>query len=173
MSGLRDLDLSTESFRTAVGRFATGITVCSTQSAAADGTVADHVITANSFTSVSLDPLLVLISIERVARFHDEVLASRRFAVSVLPAGAETLSRRYAVRGRPEDPAQLAGVAHHRGPVTGCVLLDDALATIECRTAGDLPGGDHTLVLGEVLALRAAAPGQAPLLYFEGRYRTL
>ena len=154
--------------RRAVGRFATGVVLATTR-------VGDvhHGITCNSFTSVSLSPVLVLVSIEKIARFHDEVLASGLLAISVLGAGMEETSRHFAVRGRPETPEQFAGVAHHTGPETGCVLVDDALATLECRVWSQADGGDHTLVVAEVLALAVPHPEGRPLLYVDGGYRTL
>ncbi len=154
--------------RRAVGRFVTGVVLATTRT----GDV-HHGITANSFTSVSLDPVLVLVSVEKIARFHDEVLRSGLLALSVLGAGMEAVSRHFAVRGRPETPEQFARVAHHFGPDTGCVLLDDALATLECRVWSQADGGDHTLVVAEVCSLSVPHPEGRPLLYVDGRYRIL
>ena len=151
-------------YRRVVGRFATGVTVVTTL---LDGD--DHALTANSFTSVSLDPFLVLFCPEKVSRFHDAVLATGRFAVSVLAEGQEEVSRRFARRGRPLE-GQFDGVPHTRGQVTGCVLVSEALSTLECRTVSTTDAGDHTVVIGEVLGLGVPAPSGAPLLYYEGRY---
>lgn len=151
-------------YRRVVGRFATGVTVVTT---VLDGE--HHALTANSFTSVSLDPFLVLFCPEKVARFHDAVLASGAFAVSVLGEGQADLSRRFAVRGRPLA-GQFDGVPHSVGPVSGGVLLDGALATLECRTVSTTDAGDHTVVIGEVLGLGVPDPTGAPLVYYEGRY---
>ena len=151
-------------YRRVVGRFATGVTVVTT---VLDGQ--HHALTANSFTSVSLDPFLVLFCPERVARLHDAVLASGVFGVSVLGQGQQETSRRFAARGRPLD-GQFDGVPHTVGPVTGTVLLDGALSTLECRTVATTEAGDHSIVVGQVLALAVPHPSGEPLLYYEGRY---
>ena len=151
-------------YRRVVGRFATGVTVVTT---VLDGDC--YALTANSFTSVSLDPFLVLFCPEKLARFHDAVLASGAFAVSVLAEGQEQVSRRFAARGRALD-GQFDGVPHTCGPVTGAVLIDGSLATLECRTVSIVDAGDHSVVIGEVLGLGVPSPTGAPLLYYEGRY---
>ena len=153
-------------YRRVVGRFATGVTVVTT---VLDGEC--HALTANSFTSVSLDPCLVLFCPEKLARFHDAVLASGTFAVSVLAEGQQEVSRRFAQRGRPLEH-QFDGIAHTIGPVTGAVLIDGALSTLECRTVTTADAGDHTVVIGEVLGLGVPLPTGEPLLYYEGRYGT-
>ena len=151
-------------YRRVVGRFATGVTVVTT---VLDGQ--HHALTANSFTSVSLEPFLVLFCPEKVARFHDAVLASGTFAVSVLAQGQQGVSRHFAVRGRPLAE-QFDGVPHSIGPWTGSVLIDGSLATLECRTTSTTDAGDHTVVIGEVLGLGVPHPTGEPLLYYEGRY---
>jgi flavin reductase (DIM6/NTAB) family NADH-FMN oxidoreductase RutF len=151
-------------YRRVVGRFATGVTIVTT---VLDGQ--HHALTANSFTSVSLEPFLVLFCPEKLARLHDAVLASGTFAVSVLAQGQEDVSRRFAARGRPLAE-QFDGVAHTLGPQTGAALIDRSLATLECRTTSTTDAGDHTVVLGEVLGLGIPAPTGEPLLYYEGRY---
>jgi flavin reductase len=155
-------------FRDAMGLFPTGVTLLTTR--APDG--ADHGMTANSVTSVSLDPLLVLVCVEHASRLHGALLASGRWAISVLPADAEPLSRRLACRGHSTAEA-MATVPHHRGAHTGALLLDGALATVECRTWAVHPGGDHTVVIGEVLALSTPRPDLAPLVWHRGRYTGL
>jgi len=154
-------------FRRAVGRFATGITVVS---ARADGI--DHAMTVTAFTSVSLDPVLVLFCAEKIARFHDAVLASGAWAASVLPADAEKTARWLATRGRPLE-GQLDAFRHHPGQLTGAPVLDDALAALECRTTAVHDGGDHSIVVGEVLGISEPQPDGEPLLYYGSRYRRL
>jgi flavin reductase (DIM6/NTAB) family NADH-FMN oxidoreductase RutF len=116
----------------------------------------------------------VLFGAEKVARFHDAVLAAGSWAVSVLGEDAEKTARWLATRGRPLD-GQLDGVAHHPGPVTGAPLLDGALATLECRTAAVHDGGDHSIIVGEVVAVAAPASssGAGPLVHYAGAYRRL
>ena len=152
-------------YRRVVGRYATGVTVVTT---VLDGE--HHALTCNSFTSVSLDPVLVLFCAEKVARFHDAVLSSGAWAVSVLAQGQEDVSRRFAARGRVLE-GQFDELPHRFGPVTGAVLLDGTLAVLECRTVSATDAGDHTVVIGEVLGLDVPDPAADPLLYYEGRYR--
>ncbi len=156
-------------YRRTMGRFATGVTLITTT---ADGV--DLAMTANSLTSVSLDPVLVLICVDRTARFHEAVLASKTWAVSVLGAGpdAEAVSRHYARRGRP-DADQLAAASFLRAAVTGLPVLAAAIATLECRTTAEYDGGDHTILLGEVLAVGEPDRPLVPLVWFHGRYREL
>lgn len=154
-------------FRRAVGQFATGILVVS---ATLDGV--PHSMTVSAFTSVSLDPLLVLFCAEKIARFHEAVLAAGSWAVSVLDEDAEKLSRWLATRGRPLAD-QLAGVAWHPGPLTGAPILDDALSALECRTTAVHDGGDHSIVVGEVVGVSAAGGDLGPLIHHAGRYRSL
>ena len=155
-------------FRDAMGLFPTGVTLLTTR--APDGV--DHGMTANSVTSVSLDPLLLLVCVEHASRLHGALLASGLWAVSVLPADAEALSRRLARRGHSTAEA-LATVPHRRGARTGALVLDGALSTIECGTWATHPGGDHTVVIGEVLSITTPRPDLPPLAWHRGRYTGL
>jgi flavin reductase (DIM6/NTAB) family NADH-FMN oxidoreductase RutF len=152
-------------YRRVVGRFATGVAVVTT---VLDGE--HHAMTCNSFTSVSLDPVLVLFCPEKVARFHDVVLASGQWAVSVLGEHQELASRTFARRGRSIED-QFADIPHTYGALTGAAVLDGALAVLECRTVSTTDAGDHTVVIGEVLGFGVPDPEADPLLYYEGRYR--
>lgn len=154
-------------FRDAVGRFATGVTVVTT---VVDGV--HHAMTANSFTSVSLDPVLVLVAVDRAARFHDSVVGAGVYGVSVLAASQEATARWFADRGRPRDDTQFADHPYSVGPATGVVLFDGALATLECRVHAVHGAGDHSLVVGEVVALTAAPAGD-PLVFYAGVYGSL
>ena len=157
-------------FRLAAGTFPTGIVVVSTS---LDGTA--HAMTVSAFTSVSLEPLLVLFCAEKIARFHDTVLEAGQWAVSILDQAAEKTARWLATRGRPLD-GQLDAVAHHPGPVTGAPILDGALAAMECRTSAVHDGGDHSIVVGEVLGVTGPQDEDAaggPLICHAGRYRRL
>lgn len=158
-----DLDL----FRRAMGRFATGVTVLTTRTRDVD-----HAMTANALTSVSLEPLLLLVCVEREARFHDAVVDAGVWGISVLASHDRPGADWLATRGRPLH-GQLDRIPHHRGPQTGVALLDDALSTFECRTTAVHPAGDHSVVVGEVVSVTTAAhPGEA-LLYYRGRYGIL
>jgi flavin reductase len=154
-------------FRRAAGRFATGICVVTTRA----GEI-DHAMTVNAFTSVSLDPLLVLVCVDVEARFHDAVLASGFWGVSVLDGGARPVADWLASRGRPLH-GQLDRTPHHLGPATGAALLDQAIATMEVRTTNIYPGGDHSIVVGEVVGVAVPDSAGHALLYHRGAYRRL
>ncbi|MGL5862326.1 MAG: flavin reductase family protein [Phycicoccus sp.] len=154
-------------FRHALGRFATGVTVVS----ARVGEV-DHAMTANAFTSVSLDPLLVLVCVEREARFHDAIVEAGQWAVSVLDHAHRAVAEWLATRGRPLH-GQLDRVPHHRGPFTGAALVEGALAGLECRTTNVHLAGDHSIVVGEVLSVELPDKPGTPLLYHRGNYSQL
>ena len=154
------------SFRRAAGQFASGIVVVTTG--------VGHAMTVSAFTSVSLVPPLVLFCAEKIARFHDVVLAEGSWAVSIVAEDDEKTVRWLATRGRPLD-GQLDGVAHHPGPVTGAPVLDSALASLECRTTAVHDGGDHSIVVGEVLGVSGpdGPPARGPLIHYAGAYRRL
>lgn len=151
-----------------MGLFPTGVTLVT--GLAADGT--DLAITANSVTSVSLDPILMLVCIEHASRLHGAVLESGLWAVSMLGLDSEPVSRKLASRGH-DTAGALAGVPHHRGRHTGALLLDGALSTFECRTVAAHPGGDHTVLIGEVLDIGIPDPQAPPLVWHRGRYTAL
>jgi len=155
-------------FRGALSRFASGVTVVST---VLDGV--DHLMTASAFTSVSLDPPQVLVCSHRSSRFHDAVLDSSLWGVSILSEAGMSASAWFAHRGRPLEE-QLTGIAFHRGESTGAALLDDSLAWLECRTSAVHDGGDHTILVGDVIG--AAVRGDEiddPLLYYRSHYGTM
>jgi flavin reductase (DIM6/NTAB) family NADH-FMN oxidoreductase RutF len=154
-------------FRRVAGQFASGIMVVTTR---LEGV--DHAMTVTAFASVSLEPQRVLFCAEKIARFHDAVLAAGIWALSVLDEDSEKTARWLATRGRPLD-GQLAGIAHHPGPQTGSAVLDDALGAIECRTTAVHDGGDHAIVVGEVIGVSELQPGRRPLIHHAGRYRSL
>lgn len=163
--GSAERHVDREAYRKVVGRFATGVAIVTTR---LDGI--DHAMTVNSFTSVSLEPLLVLFCAEKVARFHDAVLEAGVWGVSVLPESMEDASRFFAHRGRELD-GQLDRWTHRRGE-SGVALFTDALATLEARTTSVHEGGDHSIVVGGVTALGGLVDGR-PLLYHQGGYKTL
>ena len=118
-------------FRRTAGRFATGVCAVTTRAAGID-----HAMTVNTFTSVSLEPLLVLVCVEVEARFHDAVLDAGVWGVSVLDASARPVAEWLATRGRPLH-GQLDRVPHHRGPVTGVALLDQSVGDAGVPHDGD------------------------------------
>lgn len=158
--------LTSERFRRATSRYATGIAVATT---VADGV--DHAMTANSFTSVSLDPLLALVCVERDSRFHSAVLAAGIWSVSFLPEGQEAVARWFATRGRPLA-GQFDEVPTRRGS-NGCLLLADGLAALELRTEQVVPAGDHDVLISAVTEVHEATGGGRPLVYFGSTFRGL
>ncbi|MBA2694836.1 MAG: flavin reductase family protein [Ornithinimicrobium sp.] len=153
-------------YRRAIGRFATGVVVASTLAGPHD-----HAMTANSLTSVSLDPLLMVLSVAQEARWHEAVAESGVWGISVLPATSRGLADWFATPGRPLH-GQLDRVPHHRGN-SGVALLDGALATLECRTVAMHPAGDHSLVVGAVLHAVSAETAGPALVHFRGTYSAL
>jgi flavin reductase (DIM6/NTAB) family NADH-FMN oxidoreductase RutF len=153
-----------EEYRRVAGRFATGITVVTTVLGGDR-----HAMTVSAFTSLSLDPTLVLFCPEKVARFHDAVTSAGTWAVSVLGEDGENASRWFATRGRALE-GQLNGWPSHPGPYTGNPILDQAIAALECRTHAVHDGGDHSIVVGEVLDVSQPNPDGSPLLYYDGDY---
>jgi flavin reductase (DIM6/NTAB) family NADH-FMN oxidoreductase RutF len=186
-------DAAVAGYRLAASQFASGIVVVTTSGG--------HAAAVSAFASVSLEPPLVLFCAAKTSPFRDAVLAAGEWAVSVLPDQAEQTARWLtpgnlpagsllptpqlsaqrssppprAQPGSPPARPQLDGVPHHPGPVTGIPLLAGALATLECRTGAVHDGGDHTIIIGQVLA--AATPDDTadgtPLLRYAGAYRSI
>lgn len=150
---------SPDALRRALGQFPTGVAIVT---AARDGK--PFGMTVNSFAAVSLDPPLILWSVARSAFSHDAFAASEAFAVHFLGSGHEDLARRFA--GRAVD--KFEGVAHDLGE-TGAPLIDDLAPTFECRTWARYPGGDHTIMVGEVV--RLVERNHDPLLFHSGVLR--
>ena len=157
--------LSQARFRHVMGHFASGVTVMTTS-------FQDqlHGMTVSAFCSVSLQPLLVLVSVERVTRMYELVSQSQAYAVNILQAKDEEVSRFFA------DDARLLGdefaaLAYRRG-VTGSPILQRATAYLEARVRATYDGGDHVLFLGEALALEVLSESP-PLIFYRGGYTTI
>jgi len=150
-------------YRDAIGTFATGVTIVTTSGP--DGPAG---MTTNAVTSLSLDPLLLLVCFNRGSRTLDAVRSSRRFAVNILRAEDVELAAVFASKrvGREKFEAVTHTEEH------GVPVLDRALAWIACDLRELLPGGDHEIGIGEVLGTGAGAAGD-PLIFFGGRYTTL
>lgn len=153
-------------FRGALGRFASGVTVVTT---VLDGV--DHAMTASAFTSVSLDPPLVLVCSHKSSRFHDAVLDSGVWGVSILAEEGIAASAWFAHSGRPLE-TQFEGIAHRRGDA-GIVLLEESLAWLECTTETVVDGGDHTILIGAVTGAGVRDEIDDPLLYYRSHYGTI
>lgn len=156
------MSVSQDEFRSVLGRFPSGVTVVTTK--AADGS--DQGMTVSAFCSLSLEPPLVLICIEKTASVHEALTRAPGFVVNVLSAKQEQIARRFSI----VDIDRFEGVGFSRS-VSGIAVLDDALAVIECNSSAQLDGGDHTIVVGEVEAGRAETG--SPLLYYRGGYAQL
>ncbi len=153
--------VSKDEFRLALRNFASGITVVTTTSAGQQ-----FGITVSAFTSVSLEPPLILVCIDKRASIHDHLAEGAAFAVNILAADQQDLSQRFA--SKVED--RFANVATTTD-ANGSPLLDGALAHLQCRVVQAYAGGDHTICVGEVEA--TSVKQGKPLAYFDGQYAYL
>jgi flavin reductase (DIM6/NTAB) family NADH-FMN oxidoreductase RutF len=153
-----------QEFRSALGSFATGVTVITTS----DGS--EHYgMTANSFSSVSLDPPLVLVCAIAGTEGQAVIEKNRCFAVNILAHDQEPISRYFASKNRPRGEHAFRDVDHRLG-VTGSPILDGVVAHLDCTLHADHLAGDHVIFIGEVQALEVNAEAE-PLLFFGGKYR--
>lgn len=159
-------EVSPQDLRRTMGAFATGVTVVTSRM---DGVM--HGMTANAFTSVSLDPPLVLVCIDCSLRTHDLIADAGVFAVTVLACDQEQESRHFASR-RPLGEG-FDEVAWSPAPATGSPVLDRGLAYLDCSVERVLDGGDHSIFLGRVLGLGVLREECDPLVFFGGGYRGL
>lgn len=164
MSTVITPSVSAEELRKAAGQFATGITVVSVHH---EGIIRG--MTANSFTSVSLDPPLVLVSVDTRRSIHSALVTAPRYVISVLAANQQHISARFA--SSKTDMRTAYDDIGHQLTSDGLPLIDGALAHFVCRGNATYPGGDHTLFMGLVEEL-LVAPGE-PLLYVAGAYRRM
>jgi flavin reductase (DIM6/NTAB) family NADH-FMN oxidoreductase RutF len=149
-------------FRQLLGRFATGVTILTVI------TPDDRPIgmTANSLASVSLQPPLLSVCIDREAEMHDVITQADRFVVNVLSSRQETLARRFADK----HVDRFDGVGYHLSP-DGLIMLEGALAHIECDRHAQYQAGDHTIVVGKVVG--GETGDGRPLLFYRGGYAAL
>jgi flavin reductase (DIM6/NTAB) family NADH-FMN oxidoreductase RutF len=147
--------------RKIMGQFATGVTVVTT-----GGEAGQHGMTANAVASLSLKPPLVLVAVDKGALAFDYLKKNRCFAVNILRIDQEHLSRRFAAPG-PKDFAELKTST----AATTAPILADCLAFVDCRLVDVLPGGDHGIFVGEIVA--GEYHGGEPLLYYAAHYRRL
>jgi 4-nitrophenol 2-monooxygenase / 4-nitrocatechol 4-monooxygenase, reductase component len=148
-------------FKNAMSHFASGVTVVTTEH---EGALFG--MTVASFASLSLHPPLVLICIEKGVKSHNALSAAGKFGVSILGSSQQDISYRFA--SKVDD--KFSGIAVWNGQL-GVPLIEGAICTLECRVKEQLPGGDHTIFVGEVVEARTVeAP---PLIYFRSGYREL
>lgn len=146
-------------FRQLLGRFATGVTVLTTRSAAGDAVG----MTASSVASVSLHPPLVLVSVDHRNDMHAALAAATHFVLNVLGADQEAVARRFAGG----DADRFRGVSYRENE-RGVAVLEGVVAHIECEKQHAVPGGDHTVYFG--LVIGGGATDRRPLLYYRGGY---
>ncbi|WP_055479421.1 flavin reductase family protein [Sphaerimonospora mesophila] len=153
-------------FTEAMAQMAAGVAVVTVR----DGRD-DLGVTVTSLTSVSLDPPLVLVGLGSSSYPAEVLLRRDRWAVSLLADGQQAIASRFAASGRPGARLLLSGVAHHRGPYSDALVVDGGVAAIEVETAQVVPAGDHTLFIGEVLAVDYVDAGKTPFVRLRSRYR--
>ena len=151
-----------DEFRAALGRFASGVTVVTTRDAAGRF----HGITVSAFCSVSLEPPLILVCIEKVTGSHGAIEQSGIFIVNILDRSQQALSEHFAL----QLPEKFADIRYHPG-VEGIPVLDDALVNLECRVTKTYDGGDHSIYIAEVE--NSEIKDGSPLVYFHGNYREI
>jgi flavin reductase (DIM6/NTAB) family NADH-FMN oxidoreductase RutF len=159
------LPLDNASFRHAMGHFASGVTIMTTTASERM-----HGMTVSAFASQSLDPLLILVSVERSTEMYKLVMASRAFAINILGEHAEGTARFFADNARLKGPEFVEG-AYHVG-VNGAPLLDEAVAYLEATVHSTLEAGDHSVIVGRVTALEVLSDAE-PLIYYRSGYRRL
>jgi flavin reductase len=159
------MNLDANDFRKAMGSFATGVTVITVDQ---EGEV--HGMTANAFTAVSLDPVLVLVCVDHRARTHAHLHARKRFGVNILRKDQQTISDYYARSAETHQHPEAAGANFDR-TAQGTPVLQGALAYLECRLYSAQPAGDHTIFIAEVEEV-VVRDGE-PLLFFRSRYHDI
>ena len=156
------MSLDPDAFRAVMGRFATGVTVVT----AADAGGIDRGMTVSAFASLSLEPPLVVMCIDKTASMYDTLMEGEFFAVNILASTQEEIARRFAATGA----QQFEGIGYTKGD-NGAPLLNDVLAYVECRRLTSNVAGDHGLIIGETL--NASLRDARPLLYYRGGFAQL
>ena len=164
MQAEEGLEVAPDRFREVMGHFATGVSVVTTL----DGELPAG-ITVNAFSSVSLQPPLVMVALDRRRFITPMVRSFGRYAVNVLGSDQQALSDCFAHAPVSPGREEFCAAAWHRGPA-GLPLIDGAIATLECTTVETFTAGDHDLFIGRVDSLEQHREGVAPLLYFRRRY---
>lgn len=150
--------------RSVLGRFATGVTVV------AAGRETPCGMTANAFTSVSLEPPLVLVCVDRSAAIYKTVLAAGSFTISMLSASQEHVARHFADHSRPRGADEFGAFGWTPGPSTGAPILDGAVAWLECALTTSHEGGDHEIFIGSVLASGSGSADDHALVFYGGNF---
>ncbi len=156
------MTLDVREIRNMMGHFATGVTVITTKDSAGKA----FGLTVNSFTSLSLNPPLVIVCVDKTVDCYSCFDETKVFTVNVLSEDQEELSRRFSTKGL----EKFEGIQWRMGE-NGAPLLEGVIGTIECKVTHSYEGGDHTIFLGEILS--ATAKEDRPLLFFKGKYHRL
>ncbi|WP_435846615.1 flavin reductase family protein [Streptomyces chrestomyceticus] len=165
--------VSDDKFRAALSRLAAGV-VLITAHDPDDGPRGEDVgMTATAFMSVSLEPPLVMVSVRNDSRMDDLLERQPLWAISVLSQGQRHIAGRFAMKNRISDRLLFEDIPTEQGEQAGAPLIGGALAHLECRTEQRVVAGDHTLVIGRVLAADVGGDDKGPLTYFRGKYRHL
>ncbi|WP_181764171.1 flavin reductase family protein [Streptomyces albidus (ex Kaewkla and Franco 2022)] len=166
--------VSEDEFRAAMARLAAGVVLVTAYDPDDGPEGADVGMTATAFMSVSLEPPLAMVSVRDGSRMDELLEREPLWAASLLTEKQRQTAGRFAMKGRLSDRLLFRELPHIRGEASGAPLVDGALATIECSTEQRVRAGDHTLVIGRVLAAGLPhAPDNGPLVYFRGRYHSL
>ncbi|MGW6741792.1 flavin reductase family protein [Streptomyces sp. NPDC055025] len=168
--------VSNDEFRAALSRLAAGVVLVTAHEPpmSADGPRGEDAgMTATAFMSVSLAPPLVLVSVREGSRMDDLLAEQPLWAASLLTESQRHIAGRFAMKGRISDRLLFEDIPYRRGEVSGAPLVGGSLATLECRTEQRVEAGDHTLVIGRVLAAELPSAEGGPLMYYKGRYRLL
>ncbi|MFI5756609.1 flavin reductase family protein [Streptomyces sp. NPDC051569] len=168
--------VSDDEFRAALSRLAAGVVLVTAHEPAfsADGPRGEDAgMTATAFLSVSLDPPLVLVSVRNGSRMDDLLAEQPLWAASLLTERQRHIAGRFSMKGRMSDRLLFEDIPSRRGEVSGALLVEGSLAALECRTEQRVEAGDHTLVIGRVLAAELPSGEDGPLTYFKGKYRKL
>jgi flavin reductase (DIM6/NTAB) family NADH-FMN oxidoreductase RutF len=156
--------VTSEDFKAAMASFAVGVTVVTT----VDSDGVPHALTATAFSSLSKTPPLCLVCVDKQARAHAPIVASRRFAINILSGDQSGLSEHFANK---KNDDKFADVGWMPGRITGCPILAGALSSLECELFSVYAGGDHDIFIGHILDV-AVHTGE-PLIYFRGGYAAL
>lgn len=153
-------NISNDDFKAIMGKFAAGVTVVTT----VDGDGKLWGLTATAFTSLSMEPPLCLVCVDKNTGSHGPLSVSRKYAVNILSDKQEDVSNTFA--SRRDD--KFEQVKHEAGGATGCPVFPEALGVMECEVTEILPGGDHDIFVGEIKSVRVSDGN--PLVYWGGAY---
>lgn len=156
------MSLDPDAFRAVMGRFASGVTIVT----ATDEMGAAYGMTVSAFASVSLEPPLVAVCIDRAASLHETLSNASYFAINILASTQEPIARRFADTGA----QRFEGIGYRNGE-SGVPILNDVLAFVECKRTSSTTAGDHTIIIGETVA--ASMRDARPLLYYRGGFAQL